>query len=88
VPKRTKTLYFTGVFEHTPVATKVFGTPVRRVSPSGAPLTARPQPQNTIDSWPQSGCVLGLVVGPPEPPQRVPGEAQEPPGERRTRRTA
>jgi hypothetical protein len=76
------------IFEHTLVATKPFGTPVRRVSRSGAPLAARPQPQNTTDSWPQSGRVLGLVVMPRQPARRGPGEAQEPPKERETRRTA
>ena len=76
------------VREHTPVATKAFGTPVRRVSRSGAPSAARPQPPNTTENWPQSGRDLALVVGPPGPPQRVPGEAQEPPKERKTRRTA
>ncbi len=69
-------------FEHTPVATNAFGTSLRRVSRSGAPVAARPQPQNTAEKWPQSGRDLGLVVGPPGPPQRVPGEAQEPLRER------
>ena len=88
VPKRKKTLYFTMVSEHTPVTTKALRTAVCRVLRSGGPSAARPQPQNTRDSWSQSGRVLGLVVGPPELPQRVPGEAQEPPRERKTRQTA
>ena len=51
-------------------------------------MAARPQPPNTTENWPQSGRDLGLVVGPPGPTQRVPAEAQEPPRERETRRTA
>ena len=88
VPTWVQTLVFYKGFEHTPVATKAFGTHVPRVSRSGARVAARLQPQNTRDSWPQSGRDLGLVVGPPGPPQRVPGEAQEPPRERKTRRIA
>ena len=88
LPQWLQTLVFYRGFEHTPVAAKAFGTPVRRVSRSGAPSAARPQPPNTTYSWPQSGRDLGLVVGPPGPPQRVPGEAQEPPRERKTRRIA
>ena len=88
MPKCSKTLCFTRVREHTPVGTKAFGTYFSRVSRSGAPVAARPQPPNTTENWPQSGRDLGLVVGPPEPPQRVPGEAQEPPRERKTPRIA
>ncbi len=47
VPKRWKTLYFTKFREHTPVTTKAFGTDLRRDLRPGAPLGARPQPQNT-----------------------------------------
>ena len=47
VPKRFKTLYFTRVREHTPVATKAFGTDLCRDLRPGAPLGARPHPQNT-----------------------------------------
>ncbi len=79
VPQWLQTLVFYEGFENTPVATKAFGTPVHSVSRSGA--------QNTTYSWPQSGRDLGLVVGPPGPPQRAPGEAQEPPRERETLRT-
>ena len=80
VPTCYKTYYFTGVSEHTPVATNAFGTAVRRVSRSGAPLPARPQPQNTTDSWPQRGRVLGLVVGPPGPPRGCPERPRSPQG--------
>ena len=80
VPQRKNTSYFTRVSEPTPVATNAFGTAVRRVSRSGAPLPARPQPQNTTDSWPQSGRVLGLVVGPPGPPRGCPERPRSPQG--------
>ena len=76
------------VREHTPVATKVFGTDPRRDLRPGAPLGARPQPRNTTGNWPQNGRDLGLSVGPPELPQRVPGEGQKPPEDRKTPRTA
>ena len=70
------------------VETKAFGTDFRRDSRSGAPLGVRPQPQNTTDSWSQSGRIHGQSVGAPGPPQRVPGEFRESPRDRETRRTA
>ena len=88
VPKCENTSYFTRVCEHTPVATKAFGTDPRRDLRPGAPLGARPQPRNTTGNWPQNGRDLGLSVGPPELPQRVPGEGQKPPEDRKTRRIA
>ena len=78
VPQRKNTSYFTRVSEPTLVATSSFGTDFRRVSRSGAPLPARPQPQNTTDSWPQRGRVLGLVVGPPGPPRGCPERPRSP----------
>ena len=80
VPTRQKTSYFTRVREHTPVATKAFGTSLRRVSRSGAPVATRPQPQNTTENWPQSGRDLGLVVGPPGPPRGCPERPRSPQG--------
>ena len=47
VQQRQKTLYLTTLGEHTPVATKAFGTDLRRDLRPGAPLGARPHPQNT-----------------------------------------
>ena len=84
MPKWFQTLVFYEGFEHTPVATEAFGTRLGRVSRSGAPVAASPQPQNTTENWPQSGRDLALVVGPPGPPE---GARRGPGAPRGTRNT-
>ena len=75
VPRRKNTSYFTGGSEPTLVATNAFGTPVRRVSRSGAPLTARNRKTPRTAGLRVAVSLVWLLGprGPPEGARRGPG---------------
>ena len=69
VPKWLQTLVFYEGFEHTPVATKAFGTPVRRDSRSGAPSAARPYRKTRPKTGLRVAVTLVWSLGPGAPPE-------------------